>query len=133
MKNWLDLCPAFMKRLWCQLAISYTLLAFCAMTLLFVMLYGLDDYHDFRASVTPGVVGELVAGEKLTVAQAIRDGDDSEWLGRARDNIRERLMNIEHGSGNTIYRITSSSLPEVYIQISDGNDQTTKYKNTNYI
>lgn len=111
-----------MKRLWCQLAISYTLLAFCAMTLLFVMLYGLDDYNDFHTAITPGVVERLVASEKLTVAQAIRDGD-TEWLDKARDNIREKLINIERGSGTIIYRITSSSRPEVYIQITDRNDQ----------
>jgi NarL family two-component system sensor histidine kinase LiaS len=122
MKNWLNLCPAFMKRLWCQLAMSYTLLAFCAMTLLFIMLYGLDDYHDFNTTITPGNVEKLLAGEKLTVVQAIRDGDDTEWLNKARDNIRGKLMNIEHGTGNTIYRITSSSLPEVYIQVTDRND-----------
>ena len=122
MKKWLNRYPDFMKRLWCQLAITYTLLAFCAMTLLSIMLYGLDDYHDFQECITPGNVGERVASEKLTVAQAIRDVDNTEWWNKARDNIREKLMNIEHVSGTSIYRITSSSLPEVYIQISDGND-----------
>jgi len=110
-----------MKRLWCQLAISYALLAFCAMTLLFVMLYAINDYNDFRAAITLDNVEKRVASEKLTVAQAIRDSDGSEWLEKARNNIREKLVNIEHGSGATIYRVTNSSLPEVYIQITDGN------------
>jgi NarL family two-component system sensor histidine kinase LiaS len=123
MNNWLNLCPAFMKCLWCQLAISYTLLAFIAMTLLIVMLYGMDDYNDFCTTITPGNIAKLVAGEKLTVAQAIRDADNTEWWNKARDNIREKLINIEHVSGASIYRITSSSLPEVYIQISDRNDR----------
>lgn len=122
MKKLLDFCPAFMKRLWFQLALSYTLLAFCAMTVLIVMFYGLDDYHDFRATITPENVGKVIASEKLTVARAIRDGVNTEWLDKARDNIREKLTNIEYGSGNAIYRVTSSSLPEVYIQIVDVHD-----------
>lgn len=123
MNNWLNSSPTFMKYLWCQLAISYTLLAFFAMMLLIVMLYGLDDYNDFSTTITPGNIERLVASEKLTVAQAIRDGNNTKWLDKARDNIREKLTNIEQGSGTTIYRITSSSRPEVYIQITDINDQ----------
>lgn len=123
MKNRLIRCPAFMKRLWCQLAISYTLLAFGAMTSLFVMLYAIHDYKDFRAAITLDNVEKRVASEKLTVAQALRDAGKTEWLGKARENIRDKLINIEHGSGATIYRITNSSLPEVYIQITDRNDR----------
>jgi len=111
-----------MKHLWCQLAISYTLLAFCAMTLLFVMLYAINDYNDFRATLTLDNVQKRVASEKLTVAQAIRDAGKTEWLDKARDNIRDKLINIEHVSGADLYRITNSSLPEVYIQITDSND-----------
>ena len=122
MKNWRTFCPAFMKRLWCQLAISYTLFAFCAMTLLFVMLYAINDYNDFRAAITLDNVEKRVASEKLTVAQAIRDGDNTEWWNKARDNIRDKLINIVLSSGADVYRVTNSSLPEVYIQISDSND-----------
>lgn len=122
MKNLLNRCPAFMKHLWCQLAISYTLLAFCAMTLLFVMLYAINDYNDFRAALTLDNVEMRVASEKLVVAQAIRDADGTEWLEEARNNIREKLVNGEYGSGTDHYRITNSSLPEVYIQISDSNE-----------
>lgn len=123
MRNWFNRCPAFMKRLWCQLAVSCTLLTFCAMTLLIGMLYGIDDYNDFRASITPNKVEGLVAREKLTVAQAIRDSNNAEWLGKACDSIREILANLEHGNGISIYRITSSSRPEVYIQIADRENQ----------
>lgn len=123
MKNVLNYCPAFMKRLWCQLAISYSLLAFCAITLLTIMLYGIDDYHDFQAAITLKKIEKLVVSEKLTVAQAIRDADNMAWWNQARENIREKLTNLEHVNGSSIYRITSSSLPEVYIQISDRNDQ----------
>ncbi len=122
MKNWLNRCPCFARRLWCQLAISYTVLAFCAMTLLMVMLYGINDYRDFRAAITLDNVEKRLAGEMLTVAQAILDADNGEWRNKARDNIRDKLVNIEHGGGTTIYRITNSSRPEVYIQISDNND-----------
>ncbi|UJX41247.1 sensor histidine kinase [Desulfovibrio sp. JY] len=123
MKKLLNFCPAFMKRLWFQLALSYTLLAYCAMTVLIVMFYGLDDYHDFRATITPENVAKVVASEKLTVAQGMRGGVNTEWLDKARDNIRDKLINIEHGSDNAIYRVTSSSLPEVYIQIVDMHDR----------
>lgn len=117
MKNWLHHCPAFMRRLWCQLAISYTLLTFCAMTLLIATLYGIDDYNDFLKSVTPEKVERLVASEQLTLAEAIRDVDNSGWLDKALDRIREKLTSMEHGSDTSIYRVTSSSRPEVYIQI----------------
>ena len=122
LKNWLNYCPAFVKRLWCKLAISYTLLAFCALALLIILLYGVDDYHDFRLAITFDNVEKLVTSEKLTVAQAIREIDNTEWWNKARDNIREKLINIEYVSGDSIYRITRSSLPEVYIQITDRNN-----------
>lgn len=123
MKKWLDRCPAFMRRLWCQLAISYTVLAFCAMTLIMIMLYGANDYMDFRSAITPANVEKLVAGEMLSVAQAIRDAENSAWKNKALDSIRQKLTNMEQGDGATIYRITNSSHPEVYIQIADGHDR----------
>lgn len=108
-----------MKRLWCQLALSFTLLTFCAMTLLFIIMYGIDDYKDFKTAVTIDNVEKRVASEKLTILQAIRNRDNPEWWIKARDNIRDKLINIEYGSGTSIYRITNSSIPEVYITVSD--------------
>jgi len=96
------------------------------MTLLFVMLYAINDYNDFHAAITLDNVEKRVASEKLTVAQAIRDAGKTEWLDKARDNIRDKLINIEHVSGADLYRITNSSLPEVYIQITDRNDHLLK-------
>lgn len=122
MKNWLNRCPDFMKQLWFRLAISFSLLTFCAMTLLIVVLYGLDDYNDFRTTLTLDNIEKQVASERLTVAQVIRDAGSSEWRDKARNSIRDKLINLESGRTNTIYRITSSSRPEVYIQIADKND-----------
>ena len=112
-----------MRYLWCQLAISYTLLTFCAMVLLIVMLYGINDYNDFRTAITLDNVEQHVISEKLTVAQAIRATNNRDWIEKARDDIRENLINLENGSGNQIYRITNSTLPEVYIQIVDRNSR----------
>ena len=127
MENPPDRCPAMLKRLWCQiakrlwcqLAISYTVLTFCAMLLLITVLYTFDDYNDFHAVITPKNIEKLVISEKPIVMQAIREGGSPEWLNRARDNIREKLINVERGRGATIYRITNSSRPEVYMQITD--------------
>jgi hypothetical protein len=63
--------------------------------LLMVMLYGINDYNDFRRAITLDNVEKLVVSEKLTVAQAIRDAGKTEWLDKARDNIHEKLTNIE--------------------------------------
>jgi NarL family two-component system sensor histidine kinase LiaS len=123
MNNLLRRCPDFMKSLWFQLATSYTLLAFVAMTLLLTMLYGIDDYKDFRSTLTLDNIEQRVASEKLTVTQAIRNADAPLWRDKARENIREKLINMEHGGGATSYRITSSSIPKVYIQIRDRNDR----------
>lgn len=127
MKKWnfgsLISCPAFLKRLWCQLAISYTLLAFVALTLIVVMLFGVDDYKDYRLAIQPDHVGKVVASEKLIVAQAILDHNGIEWQNKAVENIREKLMNIEYRTSSSIYRITNSSLPEVYIQITNANER----------
>lgn len=131
MGNLPNRCPAILKRLWCQiakrlwcqLAISYTVLTFCAMMLLITLLYTLDDYNDFRTATTFENVERLVAGEERIVLQAIHEADNAEWLRKARDSIRDKLINIEQGSGTTIYRITNSSRPEVYIQIVDGSDR----------
>ncbi|MBP7338908.1 sensor histidine kinase [Niveispirillum sp.] len=123
MKNWLDHCPAFVGRLWFQFAVIYTLLAFCAMTLLSICKYGAEDYGDFRKAVTLEHVRELVSSEKLSVAQAIRDVTDVAWRQKACENIREKLKNIEQASDGSVYRITNSSRPEVYIQIEDENNR----------
>lgn len=117
-------CSALIKRLWCQLAITYALLSLCAMVLLVIMLYGINDYNDFHRAITLENIEKQVASEHLTVAQAIRDASHSEWLDKARDNIRERLINIEqYDEGIAIYRITNSSRPEVYIEITDSSDK----------
>lgn len=122
-KNLLNRGPAFMKHLWCQLAISYTVLAFCAMTLLAITVYVTNDYRDFHAVLTLDNVKKQVMGEELIVAQAIRDAGNTEWKNKARENIRGKLSNLEHGNGTSIYRITNSSRPEVYLQITDKNDR----------
>lgn len=107
-----------MKRLWFQLALTYTVLTFCAMTLLMVLLYGIDDFKDFHAAVTFENVERQVASEKLTVAQALLASGNLQWKDKARDNIREKLMNLEYGSGNMAYRVTSSCIPEVYMRVT---------------
>ncbi len=122
-EKWLDRCLVFMKSLWCQLAITYTLLTFCAMMLLVIMLYGINDYVDFHDTLTPENVEEQVLSEKLTTLQAIRDAGYDEWWNKARENIREKLTNLEPSGDRPMYRITNSSRPEVYIEISDRHDQ----------
>lgn len=125
MKKWNTGYLAFTKYLWFQLAISYSLLSICAMTLVIVMQYGMSDYRDFRAAVTPENIERLVADEKLIISQGIRNTDNTEWLNKARDSIREKLINIteDNDDGIAIYRITNSSRPEVYIQITDKNNR----------
>lgn len=110
-----------MQQLWFQLSISYTLLNFFAMILLVVMLYGINDYNDFHAALTLDNVEQQVKGEMLAIAQALRDRDNVELLNKARDTISEKLSNLEHGSGTSLYRITNSCNPLVYLQITDSN------------
>lgn len=119
MKNWLSHCPAFVNRLWFQFAVIYTLLGFCALTLIGASKFSAEDYGDFHRAVTPDHVREVISREKLTVAQAILDATDVRWRQKACENIREKLENIEQVSDGSIYRITNSSRPEVYIQIED--------------
>lgn len=107
----------FMKRLWFQLAVSYTLLAFCALTLLMVLLYGIDDYHDFHAAVSLPAVEAEVASESLTAAQAIQSGSEL-WWWRLQANLADRLINLQYGNGTSIYRITSSSEPKLFWQVT---------------
>lgn len=119
MKNLCDLCPDFMKRLWFQLAMTYTVLAICAMVLIIVVLYGINDYKDFRIALTPENVMEQVLEEQRILLHAIREPNGREWLNEARANIHEKLINMEEGKNVTIYRITNSSRPEIYMQIKD--------------
>ncbi|HEY0283036.1 MAG TPA: histidine kinase, partial [Rhizomicrobium sp.] len=121
MKHWFGIISAQFKRLWFQLAVSYTVLAFCGLSLLIAMFYGLDDYGDFQSAITLANVEERVASEKITVAQVIRDPANTGWRDKARNAIREKLINLERGSGSSIYRITSSSRPEVFIQVRNRN------------
>ena len=121
MKNWFTRRPAFMNRLWFQLAISYALMTICAMMLILTILYGLNDYQDFRQTLNLDNVQKIVSSEMLTVTQAVTSVDNQEWWDQASRNIREKLTNMEQGDTATIYRITNSSLAEVYIQIIDEN------------
>jgi two-component system, NarL family, sensor histidine kinase LiaS len=121
MMRWISIISVQFKRLWFQLAVSYTLLAFCGLSVLIAMFYGLDDYNDFRQAITSSNVEERVVSERLTVAQVIHDPANTEWRDKARTAIREKLINMERGSASSIYRISNSSHPEVYIQISDAN------------
>lgn len=110
-------------RLWCQLAISYALLAFAAMSLLMMLMYAKNDYKDFYATNTPAQVERILSAELPAVAQAIRNPGDTAWLARVRDAIRDRLIHMERGSDGTVYRITNSSRPQVHIQIRDRQDR----------
>jgi len=121
MKNLFNYYLTFMNRLWCQLAISYTLLSFFAIILIAIMLNSINNYTNFHTAITLENVERIIESEELIVAQAILDTKSVEWLNKARNNIREKLINLEQGSGSSIYRITSSSSPEVYIEIIDKN------------
>jgi len=121
MKNLFNYYLTFMNRLWCQLAISYALLSFFAMILLALMLNSINNYTNFHTAITLENVERIIESEELIVTQAILDTNSVEWLNKARNNIREKLINLEQGSGSSIYRIMSSSSPEVYIEITDKN------------
>lgn len=121
MKNLFNYYLTFMNRLWCQLAISYALLSFFAIILLALMLNSINNYTNFHTAITLENVERIIDSEELIVTQAILDTNSVEWLNKARNNIREKLINLEQGSGSSIYRITSSSFPEVYIEITDKN------------
>jgi NarL family two-component system sensor histidine kinase LiaS len=123
MKKWLDnRCPAFMRKLWCQLAVTYTLLAICALAVIIMIMYGFNDYKDYRLALTPDNVQARALSEQITLAEALRDGGDDEWQKRAIENIRHKLIHLENADDDIeIYRITNSSIPEVYIRITDAN------------
>lgn len=127
MRNWLDCCPpcpAFMKRLWCQLAVTYTLLAICAFVLLIMIMYGLNDYKDFHKTRTLQNVEAKIVSEKPLIAQAIRAKNRPEWQAKVLSNIRESLIYLEESQDKIeIYRITNSSRPEVYIRLTDAQGQ----------
>jgi len=119
MKSLFSKHPAFMKSLWCQLSVSYTLLTFGAMILLVVMLYGINNLRDFHKALALDNIEKQIESENLTVAHAVRHADNLYWLNKARDRIREKLINLEHRKGTAISRISNSSRPVVYLQISD--------------
>ncbi|WP_084218442.1 sensor histidine kinase [Sulfurospirillum arsenophilum] len=121
MKNLFNYYLTFMNRLWCQLAISYALLSFFAIILIAIMLNSINNYTNFHTAITLENVERIIDSEELIVTQAILDTNNIEWLNKARNNIREKLINLEQGSGSSIYRITSSSSPKVYIEIIDKN------------
>jgi len=123
MKPWLKNPPAFTRRLWFQLAVSYAVLAFCAMIILVVMIYGIHDYNDFRAAISLEKVEKKLESEQIVILHAMTSPDNSEWLEKARDNVRDALINLEEeNDGIAIYRITNSSRPETYIRIYDKNE-----------
>ncbi|WP_333804925.1 sensor histidine kinase [Sulfurospirillum sp.] len=85
------------------------------------MLNSINNYTNFHTTITLENIEKIIDSEELIVTQAILDTNNVEWLNKARNNIREKLINLEQGSGSSIYRITSSSSPEVYIEIIDKN------------
>jgi len=113
-----------MKRLWFQLAVTYTVLAICAFATLVMILYGISDYQDFHETLTLKNVETQILSEQIAVAEAIRDKSRAEWQKRALDDIREKLVNLEQNDKEIeIYRITNSSRPEVYMRVSDAAGQ----------
>lgn len=119
MKKGLDRILNLTRRLWCQLAISYTVLAFCAMITVVFLLYGFNDYRDFHTALSLEAIERAVASEQLTLAAALREGGQEPWLRQARDDIRKNLVELEHSVGTSVYRITNSSRPQVYLQFED--------------
>lgn len=113
-----------MRRLWCQLAVSYALLAFCAMIILVVMIYGFHGYSDFQAAISSEKVEKKLQDEQIILLHAINSPGNFEWVEKARDNVRQALMSLgEDNDGLAAYRITNSSRPEIYLRIYDKNNE----------
>jgi two-component system, NarL family, sensor histidine kinase LiaS len=111
-----------MRKLWFQLALMYASLAVFTFSILIVIIYGYNDYKDYHQTLTLNNVQAQVLREKITVAQAILESGSLEWKKRALSNIHDRLVNLERENDKVeIYRITNSSLPEVYTRILDRN------------
>ncbi|MCG8317166.1 MAG: histidine kinase [Pseudomonadales bacterium] len=119
MKKWPSYFPTFMSRLWFQLAISYTLLSFCALVVLYLTLLPIKDYKNFNEAMTLENIEQAVMGELLIVSQAILYQNNPIWWGKAQAGINEALLHIGIGSGVSLYRITNTSDPKIYIEITD--------------
>lgn len=123
MTSWIRRFRVMLGRLWCQLAISYALLAFGAMSLLMMLMYAKNDYSDFYVTYTPANIERILKVELPAMAQALRHPSDTARLMQAQDAIRYKLIHMENGSDGPVYRISNSSRPSVSIQIVDRQDR----------
>ena len=112
----------FARWLWVQLAISYSILAFCAITSLFIMLYAINDYNDFNAATKISNIETQINSTNFLVKQALIEKEGIIWREQALKDIKSKLENLEQESVNSVYKITNSSRPKAYIQITDTSD-----------
>jgi NarL family two-component system sensor histidine kinase LiaS len=122
MKKILLKMPEFTGRLWWRLTVTYSVLTFFGMALLMVLSGSIWDYSNFHKIVTPDNIYKVVSNERLLMQGAI-DMKSKNWLNAAGDHILEKLHNLEYEDAGNIYRITSSGSPEIYLQITDKDNQ----------
>ncbi|MAR56072.1 MAG: hypothetical protein CMM93_02720, partial [Rickettsiales bacterium] len=110
MKNWPKFCPYFMKRLWFQLATTYTLLAVCAFGLLIMIMYGFNDYKDFDEILNPHNIEQQIVYDTLLFAEILRLPERTALQDKVLSDTRLKLVNLEESQKKgEIYRITNSS------------------------
>lgn len=114
-----------MKRLWFQLATTYTLLALCAFAVLIMIMYGFNDYTDFHKTLDPRIIEGQIASDKPLIAEILRTRTRTELRDKVLGDIRVKLLNLEEIEKKAeSYRITNSSSPEAYIRILDARGDT---------
>jgi NarL family two-component system sensor histidine kinase LiaS len=114
--------PAFAGRLWWRLTVSCSVLTFFGMAVLMVVSGSIWDYSNFHKIVTPNNIYKVVSNERLLMPSAV-DISSKKWQNAARDNIIEKLRNLEYEEAGNIYRVTSSGNPEIILQITDKDNQ----------
>ncbi len=113
-----------MKRLWFQLATTYTLLAVCAFGLLIMIMYGFNDYKDFDEILNPHNIEQQIVYDTLLFAEILRLPERTALQDKVLSDTRLKLVNLEESQKKgEIYRITNSSNPEIFTRVieADGN------------
>lgn len=82
------------------------------------------DYRDFYETLTLENIEARVISDQQSIAQALVNPNNIDFLNHVSDRLIDKLRNIEQGSGVKLYRITNSSNPEIFIQFIDASNKT---------
>lgn len=117
------MCTMF-KSLWFRLSVYFTVLILAALCMLGALPDLLLNTKDAQRLLIPKVIHDTLKTEQLILTQIIKEPDSKEWQALAKQNLSDRLVNVQiknelvnlKGSfdSNLYYRVFNNENESVY-------------------